>query len=111
MVCAQVLWKISTENHHFSLSQDFLFSGKFISFLLSWQVLAGFALYAVATILYMNLLAGQGYSQVQSLVIPLSLVFAFTLSRFFFSETISVTNWVGLAVLIVGVILATKQGH
>jgi uncharacterized membrane protein len=108
LVLGQSLWKIGVGKFNFKLNKEFILSNRFLSFLFSWQVLAGLLLYAVATLYYMSLLSKYQYSTVQAVVTPVSLVLAFTVSALLFGEKITGVNSIGFSLIVVGVILATR---
>jgi drug/metabolite transporter (DMT)-like permease len=109
LVIGQGLWKIATEKSGFTLSPHYLFSHQILKFIFSPYTLAGMTIYILATLLYMGMLAKYQYSAVQGLVVPLSLITAFAVAKFFFHDRLSVINILGLLVLIVGILLATKR--
>jgi drug/metabolite transporter (DMT)-like permease len=109
LVIGQTLWKVGAERAHFKVTPDYLLSHRAVEFLFSPLVLLGFAIYAIATLLYLGMLAKYEYSLVQGLVVPLSLLMAFGIGRFFFHDKLSIINIIGLLILILGIILATRR--
>jgi drug/metabolite transporter (DMT)-like permease len=107
IVTAQVFWKMGSKE--FEFTKEFLFSKKGVDFLLSGYTLVGMLLYGLATVFYMALLGRYEYSQVQSIIIPLSLVMAFLVASIFFKEDLSFINWAGLVLLVGGMFLATSN--
>ena len=109
LVTGQALWKIGVGRAHLQLSAEYLFSSKVTGLIFSPYIIGGFAIYAIATLIYLGLLAKYQYSTVQGLVVPLSLIAAFIIARYAFHERLSVTNYIGLVVLVVGIFLATRR--
>lgn len=109
LVVAQSFWKVGVQKHHFSVSSRYLLSDKMISFIIAPEVLAGIVIYIVATLFYMAMLAKYPYAFVQAIVVPVSLLLAFLLARTIFGERISLVNYAGLALLLVGIVLATRR--
>jgi undecaprenyl phosphate-alpha-L-ara4N flippase subunit ArnE len=109
LVVGQSLWKLGTERSGFTLSADYLLSSKVWSFVFSPFTIAGLLIYAIATVLYMGMLSKYQYSIVQGVVVPLSLIFAFAIARFFFHERVSLVNVLGLVLLVIGIGLVTKR--
>jgi multidrug transporter EmrE-like cation transporter len=109
LVVGQGLWKIAVNNAHLELTASYLLSRRSLELLGSPFLWAGLTVYAAATVLYMGMLAKYDYSVVQSMVVPLALIVAFIVARFFFNERLSTVNLVGLGVLIIGIILATRR--
>jgi len=69
----------------------------------------GLVAYAIGTAVDLYLLSRYQFSTVQALTIPLILILAFTTGVIFFHDKPSALNLVGLGVLIVGILLATKK--
>lgn len=109
LVAGQLLWKLGIERTEGGLSSSLLMSREVFSFIFSPFILGGFAVYILATVLYMYLLGRYDYSVIQSLVIPLSLIFAYIVAGLFFKERILTINIIGVAIIVVGVILAVKR--
>lgn len=109
LVVGQSLWKLATEKADFSLSAQYIFSTQVFRFLFSPYFIAGCVIYVVATLLYMGLLAKYQYSTVQGAVVPLSLIMAFLIGRAFFHDRLSLTNIIGLVILVIGIYFATKR--
>ena len=109
LVLGQALWKIGVEHAHLELSAKYLFTHKVFDLISSPYILGGTLIYILATLMYLGLLAKYQYSLVQGLVVPLSLIAAFVLARFVFHERLSPVNYIGLGVLVIGILLATKR--
>jgi uncharacterized membrane protein len=80
-----------------------------VRFVLSPWVIAGALLYVAGIGLYMHLLAKYEFSFVQALVIPLSLIFSIVIAVSFFGEQLSVLNYIGLVVIVAGIVLLTLR--
>lgn len=109
LVVAQSFWKSGVTKHHFSLSARYLSSQKMVAFVFSPEVVAGVLIYIAATLVYMAMLAKYPYALVQALVVPASLLLAFLIARTLFHERISPMNYLGLALLLIGIVLATRR--
>ena len=109
LAIGQSLWKQASTQGNFRLSPDFVFSSKMLAFAVSPLVIVGTLLYVVATLVYMAMLARFPYSNVQGLIVTASLVSSFVIARFIFRETFSITNFVGIGLLLLGVFLLTRR--
>ena len=69
--------------------------------------MGGILLYAIATLLYLYLLSRYKFTIVQSLAIPLSLIFSIFVATTFFNDSLSVLNYTGLLAVLIGVLLIT----
>jgi multidrug transporter EmrE-like cation transporter len=69
----------------------------------NWPVLAGFGCYGISTLLYLQVLAKLELSLAYPTV-SLGYVLVIILSRVFFKERVSLTRWVGVLIICVGVI-------
>lgn len=109
LVAGQSLWKLGVERLPTSFGVGMFMSKDVFSFILSPFIIAGFVVYAVATLMYMFLLDKYDYSLIQSLVIPFSLMVAYLVASVFFKEKIALINIAGLGLITIGVILATRR--
>jgi drug/metabolite transporter (DMT)-like permease len=109
LVIAQAIWKVGVEKHHFSPDAGYLLSSKMVSFIVSPEVIGGVMIYVVATLFYMAMLAKYPYALVQTLVVPTSLLIAYLVARTVFHERLSLMNYLGMALLLVGVVLVTRR--
>lgn len=109
LVLGQTFWKIGASQASFTPSLSYIFSERGLKFFLSPYILGGAFIYIVATVIYMGMLAKYEYSAVQGAVLPLSLVAAFIVARFFFGEKLTLETLFGLVLLLVGVVLVTKR--
>jgi drug/metabolite transporter (DMT)-like permease len=104
LVIGQALWKSSAmaiSNGSFSIIN------LITKVLLTPKFILGACLYVIATLAYVWLFSKFPYYAVQMSLVSFSLVFSFLISYFIFKESFSVSNFLGLALLIVGVILIT----
>jgi drug/metabolite transporter (DMT)-like permease len=80
---------------------------KFFQFIFSPLILLGFALYIIATVIWMYLLSKLPLSflyPLQSLAYVISIVVAIAI----FKEQVPVTRWIGTGVILIGVYLIVK---
>ena len=108
-VVGQTLYKLAVEASGFALNSDFLFSSKVFGFIFSWQLIAGVAAYAFATAINFWMFTKYEFSSIQAVGVPLVLVMSFIAGWWLFKDELSMTNVVGLFILIFGVILATHH--
>lgn len=105
---AQVIWKIGLEKiGGFYIEKQNLFENIFrIAF--SVYIIGGLLLYVIATIIFFYLLNQFPIS----IVVPLSsisFIFSMIAGVVIFKEDVDYINWIGAAVLILGVYLTTKR--
>lgn len=98
ITAGQLLWKFGVDK-----------TGLAPRLALSPYIWGGLALYALATGFNLYALSRYQYSSVQALIIPLGLILAFAAGIKFLGEKPSPLNFVGIAVIIVGVLLATRK--
>lgn len=108
LVTAQTSWKLGVDNVGSPFKSDLTILSA-IRFLFSPLVLAGMVLYIVATLLYMYLLSRYEFSLVQSLAIPLSLIFSIVVAVSFFDEHLTLVNYAGLLIVVVGLVLVSLR--
>jgi len=80
-----------------------------VRFAVSPFVILGMLIYLAAIFLYMYLLSKYEFSFVQSIAIPLSLVFSMIVATALFGESLSLVNYVGLVVVVFGIVLITTR--
>lgn len=104
LVFAQSSWKIGVELTK-SSSGGTGFRQIFTT-LISVNFVLGAFIYVLATLLYLYLVSRYQFSTVQTLAIPLSLIFSIIVAGVVFNEHI--TNWtiMGIIVIAVGIITA-----
>ncbi len=73
----------------------------------SWPVILGFVIYCLAAILIILALKSADLSVVFP-VLSTSFIWVSVLSVFFFNEVLSVVNWSGLVLIVLGVMLLGK---
>ena len=75
-----------------------------MSWIANWKLLVGLSFYGLATVLFVFALK---YGQLSALypVIAMSYVWVLLIACFYFQEKINVMNWVGVALIVLGVAL------
>ena len=103
LVLGQTSWKYGLENIqlHGSIVQ------KFFQIVFSPLILLGFALYVIATIIWMYLLSKLPLSFLYPLQ-SLAYVLAFLIAMFLFKEQIPMTRWIGMGVIMFGIYLIVR---
>lgn len=111
LVLSQSVWKSAIDNQLGNLvfNFDFLFSMEFIKFVFSLKILAGLAMYGVATLIFFYALSKYNYFQVQSVVVASSIILTFLMARFYFGEDVRLLNVAGMFLIIIGTILVIKN--
>lgn len=107
LVLGQAFWKIAVEKNNFALTSDFIFSKKILLFLTSPSLILGVLFYLSATILNMWMLSKYQLSSIQLIAIPLTLIIMIFVGWKIFGESLHPINIIGLAILVVGIALAT----
>lgn len=103
LVFGQTAWKYGMEK----MQLDGTLITKFFQFVFNPFILLGFALYIVATVIWMYLLSKLPLSflyPLQSLAYVLSLFIALLI----FKENIPVTRWIGTGIILLGVFMVVK---
>ena len=73
----------------------------------NWKLIVGLGFYGLATALFIIALKhGKELSTLYP-VIAMSYVWVLIISRYYFHEKVGVMNWVGIAVIVMGVVLTT----
>lgn len=104
LVLAQTSWKIGvdlTKTSNATLGVKQVFSA-----LLSLNFIFGAFIYVVATLLYLYLVSKYKFSTVQTLAIPLSLIFSILVSSTVFNEHITQKTILGVIIIVIGIITA-----
>ena len=115
LVCAlfistgQVLWKVAIDRNGGLIKQGVSLTSNFWGLFTSPYMLIGLFVYLVATVLWMYLLGEYDYSYIYPMI-SLVYVFGFAYSKFVFREEINVYKWVGVALIIAGVIVVNRKG-
>lgn len=103
LVLGQTAWKMGLGNLQLSGS----LIQKFFQIVFSPLILAGFALYIFATVIWMYLLSKLPLSFLYPIQ-SLAYVLALFIGLLIFKEHIPVTRWVGTGVILLGVYLIVK---
>lgn len=101
LVTGQILFKVGSNGKQLSSIEDV------IRMLFSPVILAALCLYAGTTVLWLYILSRTPMSHaypIQALAYPVVLL----LSMLLFKEPVSMTKWIGVAVIVFGVIIATR---
>ncbi len=70
----------------------------------NWEIIAGFALYGISTLLYLKVLGSLSLSLAYP-TISLGYVFVVIMSRILFKETVTRKRWAAVTLICLGVIL------
>jgi drug/metabolite transporter (DMT)-like permease len=103
LVLGQTSWKIGLGN----LQVHGNFIQKLFQFVFSPFIFLGFALYILATVIWMYLLSKMPLSFLYPLQ-SVAYVFALFVGLFLFKEQIPTTRWIGTGVILVGVYLVVR---
>jgi drug/metabolite transporter (DMT)-like permease len=101
LVCGQMLFKFTSRGKEISSLSDVM------KLLISPYMIAGIFLYGIATLLWVYILNKVPISYaypIQSLAFPLVVMLAIPL----FKEVVPVNRWIGITVILVGVIIASR---
>ncbi|MCL6570976.1 MAG: EamA family transporter [Bacillus sp. (in: Bacteria)] len=103
LVLGQTAWKYGLENVqlHGSLIQ------KFFQIVFSPFILLGFALYIIATVIWMYLLSKLPLSFLYPLQ-SLAYILAMFIALFLFKEQIPVSRWIGAGVIMFGIYIIVR---
>jgi drug/metabolite transporter (DMT)-like permease len=102
LVSGQTLWKIGIERHG-----PMRGIGSLLLTMFSPWVIAGIALYVVATVIWIYLLSRLPLSLLYPLQ-SLAYVAAVLVAIFVFHEHVSVMRWIGVAIILIGVTFLVK---
>jgi len=104
----QVLWKIGLNNvGGFYVKEMNVFQNVW-RILWSWHIILGFVAFMVATGIWFYLLSNYKIS----VIIPISsvsFIFSMIAGKYFFYEHISLYNWFGVVLIIIGVVFIANQ--
>jgi drug/metabolite transporter (DMT)-like permease len=103
LVSGQSLWKMAASN----LDKGSPLVQSLFKVLFTPQFLMGAFLYIIATLIYVWLFSKYNYSVVQLSLISFSILLSSAIAILFFKETFSIINYIGVIILIAGLILAT----
>lgn len=110
LVIGNSLYKLAVDAAGFELSSDFLLSKKFLAFLLSWQLIGGVIAFVAATGVSFWMLTKFEFSAIQAVSVPVVMGLSFMVGAFVFhEENLSLLNYAGLAVIVIGVIMAAQR--
>ena len=105
----QVLWKIAIDRNGGLLPRGVPLLRNFWGLARSPFMLAGLFVYVVSMGVWMYVLGEYEYSYVYPMV-SLVYVFGFAYSRFLFRERINIYRWIGVGLIMAGVILINRKG-
>ncbi len=108
LVAAQSSWKVAVDSSKSPFHTD-LTLHSVARFVFSPLVLLGMFIYALALLLYMYLLSKYQFSFIQSMAIPLSLIFSILVAVAFFNEHLILVNYAGLVLIVFGIVLITLR--
>lgn len=77
---------------------------------LSPYFLIGAVLYVTATAIYVWLFSKYSFSAVQISLVSFSIIFTLFISNLFFKEHLELINYIGVPILLIGVLLITWRG-
>ena len=110
LVLGNSLYKLAVDAAGFEISSDFLLSKKMVAFLFSWQLVGGVTAFVAATGVSFWMLTKYEFSAIQAVSVPVVMGLSFVVGSFVFhEENLSLLNYAGLAVIVVGVILAAQR--
>ena len=107
VVIGNTLFKYAVDRAEFTPSISFMLSSRMIHFLLSWQFLLGALVFGCVSVLSFWMFTRFQFSSIQVVTVPIIMAFSFLVGTWFFNDTMTPINVVGLLVIIGGVILAT----
>ena len=104
LACGQLIWKIGLDK----LQVKALLSLEGIKkAVLSPYIWGGMGIYIVATVIWLNVLSKLPLSVAYPLM-SAAYVFGLILAKTFLGEAISVTRWIGVFVIVTGLILVSR---
>ncbi|MDX1765364.1 MAG: hypothetical protein R3313_00260 [Candidatus Saccharimonadales bacterium] len=107
LTAGNTMYKYAVDAANFELTPEFIFSKKMISFIFSWQLISGLSLFVIATMLSFWMLTKYEFSAIQAVTVPVVMGLSFMVGAWILNEEgLSALNYVGLAILVVGVVLA-----
>jgi len=105
----QVLWKVALDRNGGLIKQGVSLASNFWGLFISPFMLAGIFLYGLATIVWLYVLGEYEYSYIYPMI-SIAYVFGFIYSKVVFHEQINAYRWIGVALIIAGVILINRKG-
>lgn len=110
LVLGQSLWKLAIGGSLNSEKAQALSTLKNpFSLLTQPFFLLGCVIYAVATLFYMYVISKYNYGVSYAMIVGCSTVFATTASTVLFHEKLHTINYIGVLVIVVGIILVVKR--
>ena len=105
----QVLWKVALDRNGGLIKQGVSLAGNVWALSTSPYMLLGILLYAVSTVVWLYLLGEYEYSYIYPMI-SMAYVFGFIYSKVVFHEQINAFRWIGVVLIIAGVILINRKG-
>jgi drug/metabolite transporter (DMT)-like permease len=105
----QVLWKIAIDRNGGLIKQGLPLLRNFWGLFTSPFMLIGLFVYLISMGIWMYVLGEYEFSYVYPMV-SLVFVFGFAYSKFLFHERINIYRWIGVAMIIAGVIIINRKG-
>ena len=78
------------------------------SIITNWQIVIGFLLYGLSSILYLNLLAFLEVTKVYRLLVAYMFIVLLLLGTLFLKESLTLTKVAGMAIILLGIFLSSK---
>ena len=107
LVIGQTYYKYAVERAAFEPTVAFIFSKKMLDFLLSWQFLTGLTMFILASLISFWMLTKYQFTSIQAVTVPVVMGLSYVVGAWLFKDTLSGINYLGLAILVVGVVLAS----
>lgn len=110
LVLGQSLWKFSIGGSMDSGKVGMLSTLKNpLSLLTQPFFLLGCVIYAIATLFYMYVISKYNYGVSYAMIVGCSTIFATTASTVLFHEKLNTVNYIGVVVIVFGIILVVKK--
>lgn len=109
IVAGQTLYKYAVDRAAFEPTLSYLLSKKMLDFLFSWQFLSGLGIFIIASLISFWMLTRFHFTSIQAVTVPVVMALSYVAGAWLFKDTISGVNWIGLAILVVGVVLASLK--
>lgn len=105
----QVLWKVAIDRNGGFIKQGISLVSNFWGLFTSPYMLIGLFIYLIATVIWMYVLGEYEYSYIYPMI-SMVYVFGFAYSKFLFHEQINIYRWIGVVLIIAGVIVINRKG-
>ncbi|PIP31067.1 hypothetical protein COX25_01360 [bacterium (Candidatus Howlettbacteria) CG23_combo_of_CG06-09_8_20_14_all_37_9] len=105
LATAQSLWKTSTNNFPEYTKNGLTLFQAAIKVLFSLHFISGAFLYIIATLIYLWMFSNYSFYAVQISIVSFAIIFSFLISHFVFKETANLTNYLGIPLILLGVLL------